>query len=111
MNEVEMLEAILLATQNSSLVWEQSDPGQYRGKGPMEVMITELSPLFAGDTETLGVQALQLEVNGLILTYWSGTSGCEKIRQIIYAGIPHCAHHGDVTAERIRQVIDLFKKT
>jgi hypothetical protein len=104
-NELEMLAAILSATKNGALVWRQESPGRYEATGIIDIVVQEICPLVAGDTDTAGVQAFQIEVNRLILTYWSGTGGCEKLFEILAAGLPELADHASLSSLQIGEVI------
>src|SRR5947208_3330319 len=91
--ETKMLEAILAATQKGTLIWEKLGPNDYMATGPVEVRIRAICPLIAGDPETAGVQAFELDAGGVGTMHWSGTSGSEKIREILSAGLPSWGDH------------------
>jgi hypothetical protein len=108
--EMKMLEAILVATQNGTLIWKQPGPGEYHGAGPVEVVIREICPLIAGDPETAGVQAFELDAGGVGPMFWSGTAGCEKIREILAAGLPSWGEHFRSINKKMSDVIEKLEK-
>lgn len=100
-----MLEAILSATRDGRLVWTQSCPQEYLGKGPVEVIIREVAPLVDDDPETVGTQAFELTVNSWINYFWSGTTGGDLIVEILAAGFPQWAHHKATGTKHMNEII------
>lgn len=108
-DEIEILRTLLIATQKGKLVWEQSSAGEYLGTGPMTVVIKEVCPLVAGDPETVGVQAFELEVGRMFLYFWSGTPGIYLIQQILAAGLPDWDDHSQDMKALRKRVIEAFE--
>jgi hypothetical protein len=109
-NQIVMLEAVLRATKEGILTWHKLDAREYLGKGPIKVTIREITPLLAGETDTCGVQAFQVEINNLIITCWDGSPGCEVIRHILAAGLAEWSEHLELTDKRIEEVVKMLFK-
>jgi hypothetical protein len=102
---IDMLRAILRATRDGRLRWTKPFPQQYLAKGPVEVTIREIAPLIAGESETAGTQAFEVNVNGLIETFWTGTPGCDLVGDILAAGLPEWADHREGISNQVGEII------
>jgi hypothetical protein len=109
-DKTDLLEAILVATRDGILNWKQEGPGEYTGTGAVRMTIREIAPLIAGNPETAGTQAFELEVNSMIFTFWSGTSGCDKIGEILAAALPIWSESRALADQRLRDVVGRLRK-
>ena len=110
MNE-ELLQAILDATRGRSLTWRQVGPEEFEASGPVKIRVVQLTPLIAGDPETAGPQAFQMEAGGVCLYLWDGTVGCELVRQILSAGLELWAVHTKLIDKETKRMIQKLKRS
>jgi hypothetical protein len=103
--ESKMFDAILSATRNKTLRWKKKSDGCYHVIGVIDIVIREVCPLIAGDTETAGVQAFEIELNRVILTFWNGTDGHKKVIQVLGAGLPEFGEHSKGISAQIIEAI------
>jgi len=57
-----------------------------------------------------GVQAFEIELGGLCETHWNGTAGCEKIREILSAGLPRWSDHAGLIWTKRKQILEKLRK-
>lgn len=100
-----MLRSVLAAIRKGTLRWSQYAPDQFHSTGALAIEIRQITPLIAGDTETAGPQAFQIDVEGVCASFWAGSTGGELIAEILATGIESWAGHRANLHTRIRQAI------
>jgi len=76
------LDAVLEATHSGPITWKKTDPDRYETLGEPRVSIQFHYPQVGGETTT-GADIEVVSLGGVVLSFFSGSEGMEKVRQIL----------------------------
>ena len=103
--ELELLSAILQATQAGRFRWEEDDDGSFSGRGGISAKIELKFPML-GDETVSGADLAALTVPGLEMTYFSGTEGMKLVQAILKAGLSQWNDHLSPIEAKIEALIE-----
>jgi len=90
--ELDLLRAVLKATRENRLSWEEDEDGGFVAKGTITARI-ELKYPMLGDETVSGADLAAFTVPGVEMAFFSGTEGMKLIQRILMAGIPKWDDH------------------
>ena len=86
------LDAVLEATHSGPITWKKTDPDRYETLGEPRVSIQFHYPQVGGETTT-GADIEVVSLGGVVLSFFSGSEGMEKVRQILREAFPDWEEH------------------
>lgn len=107
----QILRKLHAATKNGRLLWIKAAPEHYVASGSITVSVRLLTPILAGDPETEGPQAFQVNIDNVTMTFWDGTVGASVVREILSAGLKEWRTHAKLIESNMERVLRGFIET
>lgn len=98
------LDAVLEATRSGRINWKKTDPERYETDGEPKVSIEFHYPQVGGEATT-GADIAIVGRGGVMVSFFSGSEGMTKIRQILRAAFPAWEEHLASIDSRIDEFI------
>lgn len=103
------LDAVLEATRSGRITWRKTDPERYETVGEPRVCIQFHYPQVGGETTT-GADIAVVDLGGVMVSFFSGSEGMGKLKQILREAFPDWEEHLAGIESRIDAFVENIRK-